>query len=341
MTEKKPRDVAVLGAGSWGIAIANLLRENGHTVSMWEFDPDACRKLASTRQLPSKLPGISVEEKVMITNDIGEALEDTEFVCCVVPSQSLRSAARRVTKVSFKRPAVFINLSKGIEVGSLERMSEIITGEIPVSMRSGVSTLSGPSHAEEVARHIPTAITAASDDIRVAEAVQTLFTTSQFRVYTSNDLIGVELAGALKNVIALAAGMLDGLKLGDNTRGALLTRGLVEIARVGMKLGADPMTFSGLSGIGDLVTTCLSRHSRNRFVGEQVGKGRRLDDVIAKMPMVAEGVETTKSAHSLSLKLDVEMPIANEVYQVLFEGKPPQDAITDLMTRELKSEGLV
>jgi len=330
--------VAILGAGSWGIAIANLLCLKGHAIKIWEFDPAACNNLKTTRRLPSKLPGISLEGCIDVTNDIAESVNQTDFVCCVVPSQNLRSAIHDIANIKADKKPIFVNLAKGIEVGSLKRMSEVIEEELPAAIRSGVCTVSGPSHAEEVAREIPTAVTAASENIRVAEAVQQLFLTPKFRVYTSTDLLGVELAGSLKNVIALAAGMLDGLGMGDNTRGALLTRGLAEIVRLGLVMGADAMTFSGLSGIGDLVTTCLSKHSRNRFVGEQVGRGRKLRDVLAKMPMVAEGVQTTRSAYALAEKYDAEMPITTEVYRVLFENKPPEQAISDLMTRDPKSE---
>ncbi len=333
------KNVAVLGAGSWGIAIANLLCGNGHAIRIWEFDPEACNNLKTTRKLPSKLPGISLEDSIYVTNDIAESVNQADFVCCVVPSQNLRSAIHGIVDIRLDRKPIFVNLSKGIEVGSLKRMSEVIGEELPGKIRSGICTLSGPSHAEEVAREIPTAITAASEDIGAAEAVQQLFLTPKFRIYTSADLLGVELAGSLKNVVALAAGMLDGLGMGDNTRGALLTRGLAEIVRLGLAMGADAMTFSGLSGIGDLVTTCLSKHSRNRFVGEQVGRGRKLKDVLAKMPMVAEGVQTTRSAYALAEKYDAEMPITTEVYRVLFENKPPEQAISDLMTRDPKSEG--
>lgn len=338
MNSKK---IAVLGAGSWGIAVANQLRENNHDVIMWEFDKKVCATLVETRKLPSKLPGIVIEKQIEITNDLHHTLEDAEIVCCVVPAQYLRSSLKGAAGLKLKSKPIFVNMSKGIEIGSLKRMSEVIAEEVSPENRSGICTLSGPSHAEEVARGMATAITAASEDLAVAEVVQNAFVTPMFRVYTSQDIVGVELAGSLKNVIAVAAGMLDGLKQGDNTRGALLTRGLVEMARMGAKLGADPQTFSGLSGVGDLVTTCLSKHSRNRFVGEQVGKGRKLKDVIAKMPMVAEGVATTKSAYSLAAKMDVEMPIALEVYRVLFEDKPPSEAIADLMTREPKSEKIV
>ncbi len=332
------KNVAVLGAGSWGIAIANLLCRNGHAIKIWEFDPAACNDLKTTRKLPSKLPGVNLEDRIDVTNSIAESVVQADFVCCVVPSQNLRSAIQGIVNIKLDKKPIFVNLAKGIEVGSLKRMSEVIEEELPGEIRSGVCTLSGPSHAEEVAREIPTAITAASENIRVAEAVQQLFLTSRFRVYTSTDLLGVELAGSLKNVIALAAGMLDGLGMGDNTRGALLTRGLAEIVRLGLAMGADAMTFSGLSGIGDLITTCLSKHSRNRFVGEQVGRGRKLKDVLAKMPMVAEGVQTTRSAYALADKYGAEVPITTEVYRVLFENKPPEKAINDLMTRDPKSE---
>jgi glycerol-3-phosphate dehydrogenase (NAD(P)+) len=331
-------NIAVLGAGSWGIAMANLLSKNSHNISMWEFDPEACRVLQKSRELPSKLPGIRIDETISITNDLMEAAKSAKFVFCAIPAQYLRSALEGSDfKQSEKKP-IFVNLAKGIEVGSLKRMSEVIAEKVPSEVRSGVCTLSGPSHAEEVARGMPTAVTVASDNLKAAEKVQSLFMTPAFRVYTSNDLIGVELAGSLKNVIALAAGMLDGLELGDNTRGALLTRGLAEIVRLGSKLGADPLTFSGLAGIGDLVTTCLSKHSRNRYVGEHVGQGEKLKDVLSGMSMVAEGVETARSARDLASRHDVEMPISIEVYKTLFENKSPQKAINDLMGRDQKKE---
>jgi len=335
---KKTRNITVLGAGSWGIAIANLLNKNSHDVSMWEFDLEVCSRLQQNRELPAKLPGIKIEESIIIENDLTKATKSAEFVFCAVPAQYLRSAlANSLLLKSGARP-VFVNLAKGIEVGSLKRMSEVIGERVPAGIRSGICTLSGPSHAEEVARDIPTAVTVASNNIEIAEKVQNLFLTPNFRVYATNDLVGVELAGSLKNVIALAAGMLDGLNLGDNTRGALITRGLAEIVRLGIKLGADPMTFSGLAGIGDLVTTCLSKHSRNRHVGDLIGCGQKLAEILKGMSMVAEGVETTRSARELALKNDVEMPITFEVYKVLFENKPPQTAIGDLMGRDQKHE---
>jgi glycerol-3-phosphate dehydrogenase (NAD(P)+) len=330
--------VAVLGAGGWGVAIANLLCQKEHAVSLWEFDPKAADRLCSSRILPTKLPGIRLNNSVSVTSDLFEAAGDAAFICFVVPSQTLRSTALNLSKLQLKRKPFLVNLAKGIEVGTLKRMSEVIEEIISPDSHSGIATLSGPSHAEEVSRGIPTAVVAASQDQNTSAAVQELFMSPRFRVYTSSDILGVELAGSLKNIIALAAGMLDGLGLGDNTRGALLTRGLAEIVRVGRKLGADPITFSGLSGVGDLVTTCLSPHSRNRFVGEQIGRGRSLVDILANMSMVAEGVETARSGYQLSQSLKVEMPITTQVYHVLFKGKSPVEAINDLMVRDPKPE---
>jgi glycerol-3-phosphate dehydrogenase (NAD(P)+) len=330
--------VCVLGAGGWGIAIANLLAEKGNQVALWEFDKKAADELSSGRVLPAKLPGIRLHDSIIVSNDLAKTMDDSPFICLVVPSQTLRSVACRIAEIKQKNKPILINLAKGIEVDSLKRMSEVLAESIPRGKYSGIATLSGPSHAEEVSRGMPTAVVAASTDKSISSAVQELFRTARFRVYTSNDILGVELAGSLKNIVALASGMLDGLGLGDNTRGALLTRGLAEIVRMGRKLGADPITFSGLSGVGDLVTTCLSRHSRNRFVGEQIGLGKSLQDVLSAMTMVAEGVQTTKSGYQLSEQYQVEMPITREVYQVLFGGKSPAEAINDLMVRDPKPE---
>ncbi len=330
--------VAILGAGGWGMAIANLLSEKDYDIGLWEFDKAAADELDSTRVLPSKLPGIDLNQNISVTNELNKAVAGASFICFVVPSQTLRATAIRLHECDLAKRPVLINLAKGIEVGSLKRMSEILTETLPQKSYSGIATLSGPSHAEEVSRGIPTAVVAASTEKEVSNAVLDLFRTPRFRVYTSDDILGVELAGSLKNIIALAAGMLDGLGLGDNTRGALLTRGLAEIVRIGKKLGADPITFSGLSGVGDLVTTCLSHHSRNRFVGEQIGLGQTLEEVLSKMSMVAEGVQTTKSGYQLSRLHKVEMPITTQVHHVLFDGKSPAEAINDLMIRDPKPE---
>jgi len=338
MTENKNISIAMLGAGSWGLAVANLISGNSYPVKLWEFNKADCKKLQTLRELPSKLPGIKLADSIVVTNDLKEAIFEAEFVFCAVPSQFLRSALKNYSGLGFENKPIFVNLAKGIEVGSLKRMSEIISESVPENQRTAICTLSGPSHAEEVAKNMPTVITVACSNESAAFKIQTILSNSNFRVYTSNDILGVELAGSLKNVIALAAGMLDGLKFGDNTRGALITRGLAEIVRLGKDLGADPLTFSGLAGIGDLVTTCLSRHSRNRYVGEQIGLGRKLDDIISEMSMVAEGVETTKSAYALGKARGVEMPITEKVYSILFENVPPLEAIIDLMSRDPKSE---
>lgn len=331
--------VSVLGAGGWGIAISNLLANKGHAVYLWEFDKAAAESLKESRTLLAKLPGIELASSVLVTNDLSQAVRDADFILFVVPAQTLRSVALRFKGLKFEKPPILVNLAKGIEVGSLKRMSEILDENIASQFHSGICTLSGPSHAEEVSRGIPTAVVVASKSEDAARSAQEMLMTPRFRVYTSTDILGVELAGSLKNIIALAAGMLDGLGLGDNTRGALLTRGLAEMVRMGKKMGADPMTFSGLSGVGDLVTTCLSKHSRNRFVGEQIGLGRKLPEVLSGMSMVAEGVETTRSGYALAQKLGIEMPITTEVHRVLFENKPPVDAINDLMIRHPKPEG--
>jgi glycerol-3-phosphate dehydrogenase (NAD(P)+) len=331
-------NVTILGAGGWGIAIANLLALKKLNIILWEYDKAAAEKLKSDRTLPQKLPGIKINPDINISNNIVSATQNSHFIICAVPAQFLRSALSGLKgRVMINKP-VFVNLAKGIEINSLKRMSQVIEETIHPENYSGIATLSGPSHAEEVARDMPTAIVAASGSKDIALEVQGLFSAPRFRVYTSTDIIGVELAGSLKNVIALASGMLDGLELGDNTKGALLTRGLAEITRMGRTLGADSATFSGLSGIGDLVTTCLSRHSRNRFVGEQIGRGRKLSMVLEALPMVAEGVETTKSAKKLADLHKVEMPIIEHVFKVLFEDKPPAEAITELMTRGLRPE---
>jgi len=329
--------VAVLGSGGWGIAVACLLTDRGFAPVLWEFDPDAAANLQQNRELPEKLPGIRIPDQIEITNNLGNAVREARMVCVVVPSHTVRGVAEKLSSLGLAVPLV-ANFSKGIEVPSLKRLSEVLTHELRGVCGAPVVSVSGPSHAEEVVRHIPTTVVAASPSIDDAIAVQEMFSTEYFRVYSNSDIIGVELGGALKNVIAIAAGIIDGLSLGDNTKGALLTRGIAEMTRLGERMGAQAATFAGLSGIGDLITTCISRHSRNRFVGEQIGRGRTLDEVLAGMKMVAEGVKTTEAAVRLAKHFDVEMPIASEVYRVLFEHKPAAIALEDLMKRELKPE---
>jgi glycerol-3-phosphate dehydrogenase (NAD(P)+) len=335
--QAETKKVAVLGAGGWGIALGCLLLDANCVPVLWEIDSSAAHRLLTTRELPEKLPGVRIPERIEITDDLAQAVGAAAAVCVVVPSHTVRSVAERLSRLEIKLPLV-INFSKGLEVPSLLRLSEVLEHELGGVYDERVVTVSGPSHAEEVARRIPTAVVAASPSDDAAVRVQEMFSTEYFRVYTNADIVGVELGGALKNVIAIAAGIVDGLGLGDNTKGALLTRGMAEITRLGERLGARGATFGGLSGIGDLITTCTSRHSRNRFVGEQIGKGRLLHDILSEMAMVAEGVKTTEAAVRLAEQYGVEMPIADQVHRVLFEGKRPAVALADLMRRDLKPE---
>lgn len=330
------RTIAVLGAGSWGMAIARHLDRQGHAVRLWEFDPRAAAELAATRLLPTKLPGIRLPEAVTVTSDLPAAVTGADAIVFVTPSTALRATAARVAERG-RSDALIVSLAKGIDVQTGERMTEILADELG---RQDAVALVGPSHAEEVARDVPTALVAACADTEKAIATQTMFNSEFLRVYTSDDPIGVELGAALKNIVAIAAGIVDGLgfESTDNIKGALLTRGLAEITRLGVRMGARPETFAGLSGIGDLVTTCLSRHSRNRHVGEEIGRGKRLDDVLAGMTMVAEGVTTTRAALRLAAQHDVDMPIARAVGAVLFDGMPPAAALAQLMTRPAQPE---
>ncbi|HEX9917173.1 MAG TPA: NAD(P)H-dependent glycerol-3-phosphate dehydrogenase [candidate division Zixibacteria bacterium] len=329
--------VSILGAGGWGIALSVLLNHNQHQVSLWEFDKDDFQMLSKKRERKDKLPKVKIPQSVKITNELKEALSNQEYICLALPSHTVRGVAKKIAPLLYGNPIV-INLAKGIENKTLCRMSEVLVGELPKKIRPNITTLSGPSHAEEVSRKVPTTVVVAGFNDKTTEKVQKLFMNEFFRVYTHHDLIGVELGGSLKNIIAIASGICDGLGLGDNTKGALISRGLAEMIRLGEKLGADAKTFAGLSGVGDLITTCFSKYSRNRYVGEEIGKGRKLKDVLSKMSMVAEGVKTTRSAYRLSRKHKVEMPITHKVYQVLFEDKPPKLGLMELMTRQPKSE---
>ncbi len=329
--------IAVLGAGSWGIATSVLLYSNGHNVTLWEFDHGEMSKLSKERQNRKKLPGIVIPKDIKITDDLTHATQGAEILALALPSHTVRGVARKLAKLNLAE-LILVNLAKGIENDTLLRMSEVLREELSSNLHDKIATLSGPSHAEEVSNRIPTTVVVAGFEEEVADRIQQTFMNPYFRVYTNSDIVGVELGGSLKNVIAIAAGICDGMGLGDNSRGALITRGLAEITRLGEKLGAKRETFAGLSGLGDLVTTCISRYSRNRFVGEEVGKGKTLSQVLKEMTMVAEGVKTTRSAYQLSTKYEVEMPITEQVYSVLFEDKRPKRAITELMTRDPKSE---
>jgi glycerol-3-phosphate dehydrogenase (NAD(P)+) len=292
--------------------------------------------LAVTREDKSRLPGVKIFPAIELTDNLKEAATHSDIIFVAVPAQHVRGLCEQLTETG-KTIGILVTLAKGIEVSSLQRVSEVVRDALGVGVEN-VIAVSGPSHAEEVARGIPTSVVAAGQSPEAVIEIQRLLSTPMFRVYSSDDLIGVELGGALKNPIALAAGMLYGLKLGDNTLGALLTRGLAEITRLGVRMGARPETFAGLSGLGDLVTTCVSQHSRNRFVGERIGRGEKLVDILASMTMVAEGVETTRAAVRVAELHKVEMPITQQVHKVLFEDKPPLEALSELMTRELKRE---
>ncbi len=329
--------ISVLGAGSWGTALAILLSSKYDDVILWEFRPDVAAELAETRENKLMLPGVPIPEKIKITSDFEESATRRDVLVLAVPSHIMRQVAERLRDVDFGK-AILVSVAKGIENETLLRMSQVIQQVLPDLPPTQMAVLSGPSHAEEVVRKIPTTVVSASRDLKTAQEVQRIFMTPNFRVYASEDLIGVELGGSLKNIIAIGAGISDGVGYGDNTKAALMTRGLVEITRLGTAMGANPMTFAGLSGMGDLIVTCMSRHSRNRYLGEQIGKGKTLQQVLDEMVMVAEGVRTTRSAHDLAQKYGVEMPITEQVYKVLFEDKPPREAVIELMERGAKVE---
>jgi len=329
--------LTVLGAGSWGTALGILLARGGlHEVTLWEFREEAAKRLEKERVNREFLPGVPFPENLIVTNDINASLTGAGGILIVVPTQYVRGALALITE--FPSGAVWIGASKGVENKTYKRMSEVVGDVLGRDVQDRYVVLSGPSHAEEVSRDLPTTVVAASLDIELAKQVQTWFSTPTFRVYASEDLPGVELGGAVKNVIAIATGICDGLGYGDNTRGALITRGLAEIVRLGQAYGGKLATFAGLSGIGDLITTCTSKHSRNRFVGQEIGRGRSLESILSTMIMVAEGVTTTQSIYGMAQMVDVEMPITNQVYRILFEEVPPREAVLELMTRSLKVE---
>jgi glycerol-3-phosphate dehydrogenase (NAD(P)+) len=329
--------ITVLGAGSWGTTLAILLANKSHCVTLWSYRGEDAQVIRTHRENPSYLPGVKIPESIVATSELVSSVGGADMIVAAIPSQYVRGVMVQLKHLAFDSITV-VNVAKGVETGSLMTMSEMLHDTLPNLPAHSIATLSGPSHAEEVSRQIPTTVVASSTDLETAKLVQSTFMMPYFRVYVSTDLRGVELGGALKNVIAIAAGIVDGASLGDNTKAALMTRGIAEITRVGVALGAHARTFAGLSGIGDLMVTCMSRHSRNRFVGVEIGKGRTLPDILAEMMMVAEGVETTKSARELARKAGVETPIVDEVYKMLFEGKNPHDACYDLMTRDPKGE---
>ncbi|NNE48196.1 MAG: NAD(P)H-dependent glycerol-3-phosphate dehydrogenase [Rhodothermales bacterium] len=335
--DRKTTHIAVIGAGSWGTALAISLASSGHDVSLWARRPDAAARMTESRHNPTYLPDAVIPASVRITSDLLESITDATVWVFAVPSHALREVATRLK--SYVQPdLIVVSVAKGIENATLMTSTQVLADVLTDLPESQIGVLYGPSHAEEVAADVPTAVVAAANSIRVAEEIQDIFMTKRLRVYVNADVRGVEIAGSVKNVMAVAAGLEEGVGYGDNAKAALITRGMAEIRRLGLALGADPSTFSGLAGIGDLVVTCMSRHSRNRYLGEQVGRGRSLAEVEAEMDMVAEGVRTTKSVYELAKKLDIDMPITEAVYQILFEGKKPAEAVDDLMNRAAKRE---
>lgn len=331
------KKIAVVGGGSFGGTLALLLYDKGYPVHLWEFlESEVARYEQGDREL-AVLPGIHLPSDMPVSNDLAEVVKDAELILLAVPSHAVRNMAAQLNHLVSHQPLV-VDVAKGIENDSLLRMSQVVAETAPNLNPERYVCLSGPSHAEEVSRKIPTTVAVASLSDASAILAQEVFSAPHFRVYTNSDLVGVEMAGAVKNVIAIAAGICDGLGYGDNTKGALLTRGLTEISRLGVAMGARRETFFGLSGMGDLITTCMSRHSRNRHVGEQIGRGRKLDEILDEMNMVAEGVKTTRSTYDLMQRTGIEMPITESVYQVLFDGVDPAREVLDLMTRKLKEE---
>lgn len=322
-------NIQVVGAGGWGLALARLLALNEHRVRVWCREEDHPDALRATRENPALLPGVFLPESVEIACDTDP---DADMAVLAVPSHAMRTV---VGQYPFSPKTLRVSVAKGIENETLLRMDEVITA---VAGPCTVLALSGPSHAEEVGRGLPASVVIAGTDETACLKAQTAFMAETFRVYTSPDLVGVELGGALKNIVAIAAGISDGLGLGDNAKAALITRGLAEITRLGVALGADPLTFAGLSGMGDLIVTCASRHSRNRALGERIARGETMEAITGSSPMVTEGVRTTRSAHDLAARLDIDVPITNQMYRILFEGASARKAVLALMTREAKPE---
>ena len=329
--------IGVIGAGSWGTTLADLLAKRGQRVTLWAYEPELVETMRRTGENDLFLPGIPLDPSLRFTNSLAEAVSGTTLLLFVVPSQVLRRVLREVLP-QLPPEVTVVSASKGIETDSLQLVSQVYEELLPPELYRNFAVLSGPSFAREVAREMPTAVVAAAAREAVAHRVQQAFTTPCFRVYTNSDVVGVELGGAVKNVIAIAAGISDGLGFGHNTRAALITRGLAEIGRLGLALGAQPATFAGLAGMGDLVLTCTGDLSRNRTVGLKLGQGQRLTAILAEMRMVAEGVRTTESTRNLARRRGVDMPITEAVYQILYEDKPARQAVMELMGRDLKAE---
>lgn len=327
-------NVGVIGAGSWGTALSILLHDNGHQVTIWSIDEKEVKMLNEKREHELKLPGVKLAEDMVITGDLEAAVNGKDFLVLAVPSPFTRATAKKMCPF-VAEGQIIVDVAKGIEESTLMTLSRQIEEEIP---QADVAVLSGPSHAEEVGRRLPTTCVIGAKSKKTAEYLQSMFISRTFRVYTSPDILGIELGGSLKNVIALAAGIADGLGYGDNTKAALITRGIAEIARLGVKMGGKIESFTGLTGIGDLIVTCASVHSRNRKAGYLIGQGRSMQEAMDEVKMVVEGVYSAKAAAKLAKEYDVSMPIVEEVNHVLFDGKSPAQAVDDLMMRESRSE---
>lgn len=327
-------NVSVIGAGSFGTSLAILLHKNGHQVTVWSRSEEEVRKLSTEREHKSKLPGVKLPEDMIFTNDLKTAAEEKDFIVFAVPSTAVRGVAKKI-RPFVKEGQIIVDVAKGIEENTLMTLSQQMEEEIP---QANVAVLSGPSHAEEVGRGLPTIVVIGANDKKTAQYLQEMFMNEVFRVYISPDKLGIELGGSLKNVIALAAGIADGLGYGDNTKAALITRGITEISRLGVAMGGATESFSGLTGIGDLIVTCASIHSRNRKAGYLMGQGKSMQEAMDEVKMVVEGVYSTKAAVKLGKKYNVSLPIINKVNEVLFEGKDPRDAVNELMLRDSKAE---
>lgn len=327
--------ISLLGCGTWGSTLAQVLGRNGHSVTAWHYKMDVVDDMIRSRMHPN-ISDFEFHSNIIFKKEIQTCIEGSNCIVVAVPSHGVRNIIEKSSSF-FTNKVILVNVAKGIENGTLSTMSEVIKDSSNLDSGQIVS-LYGPSHAEEVIKGDPTTLVSASSDKSSAEYVQTIFSSDTLRVYTNNDIKGVELGGSLKNVIAIAAGICDGIGFGDNSKAALMTRGIAEITRLGVAMGVNSDTFSGLSGIGDLIVTCLSIHSRNRYVGEEIGKGKTLVSILDKMDMVAEGIRTTQSVYDLTKKYQVEMPISEGVYQILFNEKNPKEIVSELMTRDLKLE---
>ena len=326
--------IAVIGAGSWGTALAILLNNNHHEVTLWSIMEEEVQMLKTKREHTSKLPGVTLDKKIVITSDPQNAIKNKEILVFAVPSPYVRQTAN-LLKEYISDEQIIVNVAKGLEDGTLYTLEQVLSEVLP---NNAIVVLSGPSHAEEVAKNVPTSVVVASRCPHMVKKMQDVFMNQTFRVYGSQDILGIEIGGSLKNVIALAAGISDGLGFGDNTKAALMTRGIAEISRLGEAMGADRLTFNGLSGIGDLIVTCTSQHSRNRKAGYLIGKGATLEEALKEVKMVVEGVFSAKAAFHLAQKYNIELPIIEKINEVLFENKSPREAVVDLMNRDKKFE---